>query len=73
MALLTDPKKAGTVLVVLASGDWVEPQRTRFRSVGETRPRFQGDMRRCLVLATHTPVCCARMCRCDLPYYDMLC
>lgn len=32
MALLADPSKAGTCLVVLASGAWVEPQLARFKS-----------------------------------------
>ncbi|KAL4437515.1 hypothetical protein ABPG77_003496 [Micractinium sp. CCAP 211/92] len=35
MALLADPSKAGTCLVVLASGAWVEPQLARFKSVAK--------------------------------------
>lgn len=34
MALLSDPTKVGTVLVVLANGAWVEPQQLRFKSLG---------------------------------------
>lgn len=33
LALLTDASKVGTCLVVLVDGSWVEPQRTRFKSV----------------------------------------
>ncbi|PSC71056.1 zinc-binding alcohol dehydrogenase domain-containing 2 [Micractinium conductrix] len=33
LALLADPTKIGTCLVVLVDGSWVEPQRTRFKSV----------------------------------------
>ncbi|KAL4452074.1 hypothetical protein ABPG75_007736 [Micractinium tetrahymenae] len=35
MALLTDPSKVGTCLVVLANGSWVEPQLARFKSVAK--------------------------------------
>ena len=32
LALLTDDSLVGTCLVVLADGNWVEPQRTRFKT-----------------------------------------
>jgi NAD(P)-dependent dehydrogenase (short-subunit alcohol dehydrogenase family) len=35
LALLVDPKASGTCLVVLASGDWVEPQRSRLKASGD--------------------------------------
>lgn len=35
MALLNDPSKVGTCLVVLANGSWVEPQLARFKRVAK--------------------------------------
>jgi hypothetical protein len=37
MMLLTDPSKVGTVLLVMASGDWMELQRPRAKAIGKPR------------------------------------